>query len=83
MLFSSFPPSCYHSRCEPYVCGLNLFQRNGIDAGRFQELKEKIAGLQSQGAFVKLAVGGQQFGNTIPNYKVNIVIIGLTPILVL
>ena len=34
-------------------------------------MKKNILLLQSKGAFVKLAVGGQQFGNTHTIYKVN------------
>jgi hypothetical protein len=65
-----FVISCRYSHCDPYVCGLHLFQKDGIDAERFEDLKQKISAIQAKGAFVKLAVGGQQWGNTVVRVKV-------------
>ena len=62
--------SCTRHICEPYICGFYLFKRDNVDAERLEELKMKIALLQSKGAFVKLAVGGQQWGNTFVKAKV-------------
>jgi hypothetical protein len=56
--------------CNPYICGLHIFQKDGIDSENFEDLKQKISVLQSQGAFVKLAMGGQEWGNTIIAIKV-------------
>jgi len=56
--------------CNPYICGLHIFQKDGIDSENFEDLKQKILVLQSQGAFVKLAMGGQEWGNTIIAIKV-------------
>jgi hypothetical protein len=35
-------------------------------------LKQKIAALKAKGAIVKLAVGGQEYGNTVTGHKVKI-----------
>ena len=59
-----------YSHCSPYVCGLNLFAKDDLDAERFLDLKKKINLLQTKGAFVKLAAGGQDYGNTYTIYKV-------------
>ena len=56
--------------CNPYICGLHIFQKDGIDSENFENLKQKILILQSKGAFVKLAMGGQEWGNTIIKIKV-------------
>ena len=47
--------------CRQFVCGLNLFQ--GLDDLRFEAFKAKIKALQGQGTKVKLAFGGETFGN--------------------
>ncbi len=45
------------------VCGLHLFAREGMDDERIQDFKDDIAYLQSQGVLVKLAYGGEEWGN--------------------
>lgn len=45
------------------MCGLFLFKRNGVDNDRIVDLKQDIAFLQSQGVMVKLAFGGESYGN--------------------
>jgi chitinase len=49
--------------CEPYVCGLHLYGINGINEDDFLQLKDDIAQLQARGKLVKLAYGGQEYGN--------------------
>ncbi len=56
--------SCYYnSGCQPFVCGLHLFGLNGMDDERIQDLRDDIGLLQAQGALVKMAFGGEEWGN--------------------
>ena len=56
--------SCYYnSGCNPFICGLHLFLLNGMDSERIQDLRDDISLLQAQGAVVKLAFGGEEWGN--------------------
>jgi len=70
-IFISFLFSCRFSPCNPYVCGLHFFTNNGDDSERFEDLKQKISVLRNKGAFVKLSVGGQEWGNTVLSIKVS------------
>ena len=57
--------SCYASQCGAYYCGLHLYQKNDdSDLMRLEQLKSDIKYLQSQGIKVKLAYGGEEYGNT-------------------
>jgi len=49
--------------CEPYVCGLHIYGVAGIGDTDYDQLKEDIATLQRNGKLVKLALGGEEYGN--------------------
>ncbi len=50
--------------CDPYITGLHLFEDNNLDATRITDLQNAVEQLQVQGALVKLAYGGEEWGNT-------------------
>ncbi len=50
--------------CSPYVAGLHLFEDIDLDATRMSDLQNSVEMLQDQGALVKLAYGGEEWGNT-------------------
>ena len=55
----------------PYICGLHIFQKSdnsGLE--RLNRLKNSIKELQSKGVLVKLAIGGDEWGNTFVTTKV-------------
>ena len=53
------------SPCYSYYCGLHLYQKSDdSDLQRIEKLKSDIAYLKSQGVLVKLAYGGEEYGNT-------------------
>ena len=48
-----------------YVCGLHLFLKSDeSDLQRFEQLKQDIKIVQSRGTLVKLAYGGEEWGNS-------------------
>ena len=47
------------------VCGLHLFGFQGLDDERVVKLKADIAALRAKGTIVKLAYGGEEWGNTV------------------
>jgi len=49
--------------CEPYICGLHLYGVAGIGLDQYEQLVSDIATLQGQGKIVKLAYGGEEYGN--------------------
>jgi len=49
--------------CEPYVCGIHLYDVGGVDRDRFTQLKDDISELQSRGKLVLLSYGGEEHGN--------------------
>ena len=68
---------CRYTGCYSYYCGLHLYQKSDdSDLQRIEKLKSDIAYLKSQGVLVKLAYGGEEYGNTyfavkVCNNKVN------------
>ena len=60
-------PILFSYRCDRYlecneiICGLNLFK--GLDEPIFEKLLEDIRQVRSRGVLVKLAFGGEQWGN--------------------
>jgi hypothetical protein len=62
-----YPCIIYLSRCDRYLecneilCGLSLFK--GLDESVFEKLLEDIQQVRSRGVIVKLAFGGEQWGN--------------------
>jgi len=52
--------------CEPYVCGLHLYGIAGINDDVYSNLKRDIATMKSRGQVVKLAYGGDEYGNIGP-----------------
>jgi hypothetical protein len=44
---------------------------DGSDEARYEKLKTDIKGLQSKGVLVKMAYGGQEWGNTFVPTKVS------------
>jgi len=57
---------CYYA-CSPYVCGLHLYGAGGLHDDLFNQLKDDIASLQSNGKIVLLAYGGEEYGNVAGN----------------
>ena len=56
---------CRYTGCYSYYCGLHLYQKSDdSDLQRIEKLKSDIAYLKSQGVLVKLAYGGEEYGNT-------------------
>ena len=56
---------CRNTGCFSYYCGLHLYQKeDNSDLQRLEQLKSDIKYLQSQGVLVKLAYGGEEYGNT-------------------
>ncbi len=52
--------------CQPFICGLHLFGSEGLGGEeRLAKLKEDIAALKAKGTIVKLAFGGEEWGNTV------------------
>ena len=57
-----FPYRCdRYLECNEIICGLNLFK--GLDEPIFEKLLEDIRHVRSRGVLVKLAFGGEQWGN--------------------
>ncbi len=52
-----------YNTCRPYIAGLHLFEGNNLDDTRILELQNAVQMLQVQGALVKLAYGGEEWGN--------------------
>ena len=56
---------CYYGGCSSYYCGLHLYRKSDdSDLLRIEEMKADIKYLQSHGVLVKLAIGGEEYGNT-------------------
>jgi len=49
--------------CEPYICGLHLYGVAGVGQEDFEQLRDDIAILHGRGKLVKLAYGGEEYGN--------------------
>ena len=67
MFLHIFPTrSCYYGNpCQYLICGLHLYvKEDNSDETRLEQLKYDIKELQSKGVLVKLAYGGEEWGNS-------------------
>jgi len=55
--------------CEPFICGLHYFANAPGGTERFEALQASVTAMQKKGAVVKLAFGGDEWGNTMFNTK--------------
>ena len=60
-----------YSGCTYLVCGLHLYEKDdNSDLDRINQLKVDIKALQARGTLVKLAYGGEEWGNTEVPHKI-------------
>ena len=69
--FERIPTCKNYYQCMPYICGLHIFQKSdGSGLEHWNNLKSAIKDVQARGVLVKLAVGGDEWGNTYVTTKV-------------